>query len=151
MLQGEGGRWGCSSCLEGVETFTLDPTRALQRGVRGCPCFEVEIAFFAIDQTQPTLYGLVHNRSTRLLFSPPTPCRRNQRIFYLPCGDLCSSTCLAQDEEQPTIVVSMMRLFVHFVLRLETRVVCYSLAVDPADYIPRNNRTLLSTLRRRWG
>eukprot|EP00752_Nemacystus_decipiens_P007896 g7055.t1 len=28
-----------------------------------------------------------------------------QDIFYLPCGDLCSSTCLEQAEEQPTIEV----------------------------------------------
>eukprot|EP00903_Cladosiphon_okamuranus_P010019 g9501.t1 len=27
----------------------------------------------------------------------------NNQIYYLPCGDLCSSTCLEQNEQQPSI------------------------------------------------
>lgn len=44
-----------------------------------------------------------------LPFACPT-CRSNG-VFYLPCGDLCSSTCLEQAEEEPTIEVACKPFF----------------------------------------
>lgn len=44
--------------------------------------------------------------STLPVRPPACPAIREEEIFYLPCGDMCSTTCLDQNEEQPSIQVS---------------------------------------------
>lgn len=60
----------------------------------------------------------------------------SHNMYYMPCGDLCATTCLDQAENQPTYEV-----------RTPPLVKPYCLCVSPGYTLPRNNQTSKAFVR----